>query len=60
LAERGQARSFQLVAVEEVVGVEGDEAPVGVDDVDAGFLSLRTSKVWASMNCMIMMRKMLS
>ena len=29
---------FQMVAVEEVVGVEGDEAAVGMDDVDAGFL----------------------
>jgi hypothetical protein len=30
---------FQGVAVEEVVGVEGDlfQAAVGVDDVDAGF-----------------------
>src|ERR1700691_2659291 len=27
-----------MVAVEEVVGVEGDEAAVGVDDVDTGFL----------------------
>src|ERR1700722_13155723 len=30
--------STPMVAVEEVVGVEGDEASVGVDDVDAGFL----------------------
>jgi hypothetical protein len=29
---------FQGVAVEEVVSVEGDEAAVGVDYVDAGFL----------------------
>ena len=28
---------FQVIAVEEVVGVEGDEAAAGVDDVDAGF-----------------------
>ena len=38
LAQRGQARLLQVVAVEEVVGVEGDEAAVGVDYVDAGFL----------------------
>ena len=38
MAERGQARCFQVVAVEEVVGVEGDQAAVGVDYVDAGFL----------------------
>ena len=28
---------FEVVAVEEVVGVEGDEASVGVGYVDAGF-----------------------
>ena len=38
LAQRGEARLLQVVAVEKVVGVEGDEAAVGVDDVDAGFL----------------------
>ncbi len=38
LAQRGEARLLQVVAVEEVVGVEGDEAAVGMDDVDAGFL----------------------
>ena len=29
---------FQVVAVEEVVGVEGDQPTIRVDDVDAGFL----------------------
>ncbi len=29
---------FQAVTVEEVVGIEGDEAAIRVDDVDAGFL----------------------
>ena len=38
MAQRSEAGLFQMVAVEEVVGVEGDEAAVGMDDVDAGFL----------------------
>ena len=30
---------FQVVAVKEIVGVEGNEAAVGVNDVDASFLN---------------------
>src|SRR5690349_512977 len=39
LAQRCQARSFQLVPVEEVVRIERNQSfPVGVGDVDAGLL----------------------
>src|SRR5216684_7602702 len=37
LAKRGEARSLEGIAVEEVVGVEGNQAAIGVHDVDAGF-----------------------
>ena len=38
-AEGGEAGLLELVTVEEVVGVEGDDAPaIGVGDVDAGLL----------------------
>jgi hypothetical protein len=37
LAQRGEARPLQVIALEEVAGVEGDEAVVGVDDVEAAF-----------------------
>ena len=29
---------FQLVAVEKIVGIEGNQAAIGMDDMDAGFL----------------------
>jgi hypothetical protein len=58
-ADGRQAGLLERVAVEEVVGVEGDEAAVRVDELDAVFLTLRTSKEWAAMNYM-MMRKMFS
>src|SRR5271166_3478505 len=37
-SQGGETCLFQVVAVEKVVGVEGDEAAIGVNDVDAGFL----------------------
>src|ERR1022692_2154388 len=38
-AERPQHRLFQAVAIEHVVGIEGNQAlPVGMGDVDAGLL----------------------
>ena len=35
--EGSQAGLFEVVAVEEVIGVEGDEAAIGMGDVDTGF-----------------------
>src|SRR5687767_7977163 len=37
-AQRCQYPFLQVVAIEEVVGIEGDEAAVGVDDVHARLL----------------------
>jgi hypothetical protein len=37
-AKWGQAGLFEIIAVEEIVSVEGDQAAVGVNDMDAGFL----------------------
>lgn len=37
MAESGEAGVLEVIAVEEVVGVERDEAAIGVDDVDTGF-----------------------
>ena len=38
MPESGEASVLEMVAVEEVVGVKGDKAAIGMDDVDAGFL----------------------
>ena len=37
-AQRRQPRLFQLVAVKKIVGIEGNQAAIGMDDMDAGFL----------------------
>jgi len=37
-AEGRQAGALQIVAIKHVVGVEGDQASIGMDDMDAGFL----------------------
>src|SRR4051812_43654013 len=37
-SQRAEPRRLELVAVEQVVGVEGNHPPVGMDDVDARLL----------------------
>ncbi len=37
-ANGGQPGALEIVAVKQIVGVEGNQAAVGMDDVDAGFL----------------------
>jgi hypothetical protein len=46
-------------AVEQVVRLERDEAPVGLRDVDAGFLERADVEECASMNCTISNRNTL-
>src|SRR6266704_509429 len=37
-SQRCEARAFQLIAIKQIVRVERNQAPVGMHDVDAGFL----------------------
>ncbi len=36
--QSGKTRAFEIVAIEEVVSIEGNKATVGMDDVNAGLL----------------------